>query len=212
MTHASDLDRPIPPDATTGGWWRSHDIYPAFSWSWWRRRGCLFWPVALVYGMVFASWHAFGMDALSDWLPLALVACAGGLIMVSAGPLLATGVRYIGLPRWLEQILVVAAIAIGLVAAIMAADWISDFHDHLMVRLRGPIRPPIPWLFQGISWVLHFSLDGGTLVMFAVSGGFAAMQYLGEGRRLAAWAGRREVAAMRAERDAADLRLAVLQA
>ena len=212
MTHVSDLDRPIPREASTGGWWRSHDVYPTFSWSWWLRRSWLFWPVALVYGMIFASYHAFGMDALGDWPPLALVACAGGLIMVSTGPLLATGVRYLGLALWLEQILVVVAIAAGLVAAVLASNWISDYHDHLMARLRDPARPPIPWLFHGISYVLHFSLDGGMLVLFSVGGGFAALQYLGERRRLAVWASRREVEALRTERDAADLRLAVLQA
>ena len=212
MTAFSDLDRPIPRDAFSGSWWRSHDIYPTFSWSWWLRRGWLFWPVALVYGMIFASYHAFGMDALGDWPSLAVVACTGGMIMVSAGPLLATGVRYLGLPSWLEQILVVVAIATGLVAAVFASNWITGYHDHLMARLRDPARPPIPWLFQGISYLLHFSLDGGTLVLFSVGGGFAALQYLGERRRLAASAGRREVAALRGERDAADLRLAVLQA
>lgn len=212
MTHLSDLDRPIPREASTGGWWRSHDVYPTFSWSWWLRRGWLFWPVALIYGMIFASWHAFGMNALGDWPVLAVVACTAGLVMVSTGPLLATGVRYLGLPLWLEQILVVVAIGLGLVAAIVAENWVSGFHDHLMASLRFPTRPPIPWLFLGISYVLHFSLDGGTLVLFAVSGGFAALQYLGERRRLAAWASRQEVAALRSERDAADLRLAVLQA
>lgn len=212
MTHVSDLDRPIPREASAGGWWRRHDIYPVFSWSWWLRRGWLFWPVAMIYGMIFASYHAFAMNALGDWPILALVACTGGLIMVSAGPLLATGVRYLRLAPWLERVLVVAAIAAGLFVALQAEVWISAFHDHLMARLRGSVRPPIPWLFQGISYVLHFSLDGGTLVLFGVGGGVAVLQYLGERRRLAAWAARREVESLRAERDAADLRLAVLQA
>lgn len=211
MTRLSDLDRPIPKDVSSS-WWRRHDIYPTFSWSWWLRRGWLFWPIALVYGMVFASYHAFGMNALGDWPSLAAVACVGGLIMVSTGPLLATGIRYLGLPLWLEQILVVAAIVMGLVAAIVAENQVGAFHDHLMMQLRGPARPPIPWLFHAISNVLHFSLDGGTLVLFGVSGGFAALQYLGERKRLAAWANRQEVEALRAERDAADMRLAVLQA
>ncbi len=212
MNPVSDLDRPIPREAFSGSWWRSHNIYPTFSWSWWLRRGWLYWPVALVYGMIFASYHAFGMNALGDWPSLAVVACAGGLVMVSAGPLLATGVRYLRLPLWLERIMVVVAVAAGLVAAILAENGISDYHDHLMARLRDPARPPIPWLFHGISNVLHFSLDGGTLVLFSVGGGFAALQYLGERRRLAAWASRQEVEALRGERDAADLRLAVLQA
>ena len=211
MTQVSDLDRPIPHEAANG-WWRRHDIYPTFSWSWWLRRGWLFWPVVLAYGVIFASYHAFGMNALGDWPILALVASGGGLVMVSTGPLLATGVRYLGLPRWLEQVLVVVAITAGFVAAIFASHWVSAFHDHLMARLHQSPRPPIPWLFQGISYVLYFSLDGGMLVLFGVSGGFAALQYLGERRRLAALASRREVEALRAQRDAADLRLAVLQA
>lgn len=211
MTHLTHLDTPLPPDTTGREWWRRHDMYPTFSWSWWLRRGWVFWPVALVYGTGYASWHGFGMNALGDWPSLALVACLCGLIMVSAGPLLATGVRYIGLPLKAERILVVIALLIGLFIAKLADTWVNDYHDRLMQPFRGhPME--IPGIFQLISGILRFSLDGGTMVLVAVGGGFALFQYLSERRRLAAHAAQQQVATLRSERDAADLRLAVLQA
>lgn len=215
MTRTSTLDRPLPdarPEAW--GWWRRHDMYPAFSWPWWLRRGWLFWPVALVYGAGYASWHAFGMNALDDWPALAVVACAGGLVMVSAGPLLATGVRYLGLPlRW-ERVLVVAALLAGLAVAKTAELWVNTYHHRLMLPLsdQHTVAMPVPWLFSAVSQGLRFSLDGSTLIFVAVGGGFALFQYLSERRRLAAHAAQARVDALRSERDAADMRLAVLQA
>ena len=215
MTRTSTLDRPLPdarPEAW--GWWRRHDMYPAFSWPWWLRRGWLFWPVALVYGTGYASWHAFGMNALDDGPALAVVACAGGLVMVSAGPLLATGVRYLGLPlRW-ERVLVVAALLAGLAVAKTAEQWVNGYHHRLMLPLgdQHTAATPVPWLFSAVSQGLRFSLDGSTLIFVAVGGGFALFQYLSERRRLAAHAAQARVDALRSERDAADMRLAVLQA
>jgi hypothetical protein len=214
MTHTIDLGRPLPPDAQAAGWgWRNHDLYPTFSWSWWLRRGWLFWPVALIYGVGYASWHGFGMNALGDWPSLALVACTGGLIIVSVGPLLATGVRYLGLPEPLEKILVVFALLTGLIIAKTTDGWVNMYHSDLMAPFAGqPMKTPVPELFLAISAALRFSLDGGTMVLVAVGGGLALFQYLTEGKRLAAYAAQREVDALRSERDAADLRLVILQA
>ncbi|MGN6210463.1 sensor histidine kinase [Asticcacaulis sp.] len=188
-------------------------MYLAFSWQWWLRRAWLFWPIALVYGAGYATWHAFGMNALGDWPILALVAGAGGLVMVSAGPLLATGVRYIRLPlRW-ERVLVIVALLIGLVVAKSMELWVNSYHQVLMAHLPGhSTAPPAPWLFSALSGALRFGLDGSTLVFVAVGGGLALVPYLNERRRLAAYEAQQQVSALRSERDAADLRMAVLQA
>ncbi len=215
MTHVTHLSNPLPPSAHDdhSAWWRRQDMYPAFSWPWWVRRGWLFWPVALVYGVGYASWHAFGMNAMRDWPSLALVACTGGLVMVNAGPLLATGVRYLGLPLHIERGLVVVALLVGLAIATMADTWVDGYHDHLMSSLNGPdMKAPIPALFQAISAVLSFALNNGTMVLVAVGGGIAFFHYMSERRRMAAFEAEVQVNAMRSERDAADLRLAVLQA
>lgn len=212
MTH---LSTPLPPNAYDdhSAWWRRQDMYPAFSWPWWVRRGWLFWPIAVVYGVGYASWHAFGMNAMYDWPSLALVASIGGLVMVNAGPLLATGVRYLGLPLHVERGLVVVALLVGLAIATMADALVDEYHDHLMSALNAPdMKAPIPALFQGISTVLSFTLNNGTMVLVAVGGGVALFHYLSERRRMAAYEAEVQVNAMRTERDAADLRLAVLQA
>ncbi len=198
---------------TADGWWRRHSSFATFSWPWWVRRGWIFWPVALIYGMGYASWHGFGMNALEDWPSLALVACSGALIMVSAGPLLATGVRYLPLPTWAERILVALALLAGLLCALLADAWINGYHNSLMARFAGHhMHRPTPWIFHAISGILSFSLNGSTLFLAMVGGGGAFLSYLGERRRLAAHAYRQELDGVKAERDAADLRLTVLQA
>ncbi len=208
-----DLDRPIPQDALTAGWsrWGHYRAFPTFSWSWWLRRGWVLWPVAIAYGCAFATWHASGMNAWGDWPGLALRACAGILLIVSAGPLLATLVRHWRLPYAIERILVVVAIVAGLGIGLVAESWIDRYHSMLMDHHRGGTMA-IPFVFRAISALLRISLDGSTLVLIFAAGGFAVFQYLTEKRRLADYARRRELETVREEKDAADMRLAVLQA
>ena len=218
MTEASpDLNQPLQRDAMGSPHprWGGYDLYPTFSWPWWLRRGWLFWPIALVYGMGFATWHASGVNVWSDWPGLAWRACAGVLVMVTAGPLLATAMRYLSRhlnwPILAERILVIAAILAGLAVAVMADTWVDTYHHMLMMRHAGG-HMAIPWLYQSISNLLQVSLDGSTMVLIFACGGFAVFRYLGERKRLAAHAARRELETVRAEKDAADMRLAVLQA
>lgn len=215
QTDRRTLDQPIPHDALITGWgqWPGHDAFPTFSWSWWLRRGRVFWPIALIYGMMYGTWHAAGMNAWGDWLPLALRGSLAGLVMVSTGPLLATGVRYLGLPVITERVLVALAIIIGVAVALAADDWVGRYHSALMARFNNhDMHPPVPWLFLAISNLMRLSLDGGTLVIIFVAGGFSVVHYFTERRRLAAHAARRELETLRTARDAADMRLAVLQA
>ncbi len=208
-----DLDRPIPQDALSAGWsrWGHYRVFPTFSWSWWLRRGWVLWPVAIVYGCAFATWHAAGMNMWQDWPGLALRACAGIVLMVSAGPLLATLVRYWRLPYDVERILVIASIVAGLGVALATETWIDHYHSLLMEHYRGRTMN-IPYILRALSSLLRISLDGSTMLIIFAGGGFAVFQYLSEKRRLADHARRRELETVREEKDAADMRLAVLQA
>ncbi len=208
----SDLDQPIPSEAVaTWDRWSRHRAFRTFSWPWWVRRGWIFWPLGLVYGFAFATWHASGMNAWGDWPGLALRGCAAGLVIVSAGPLLATGMRRLGLPRTVERVLVILVILAGIALALAADSWVGQYHDMLMAKYKG-MAMEVPWFARALSNLLRFSLNGSTLVLVFVAGGFAVFQYLGETRHLGDHAAREELKAVRRARDAADLRLAVLQA
>lgn len=208
--NANDLSHPIPRDAPPPRWSR-YQSFPTFSWAWCLQRGCLLWPLAIAYGVGFGAWHSSAMNAWGDWSGLALRACACGLLAVSAGPALAALVRHAGLPIRVERVLVVVAILTGLAIAARAIQWVSAYHGALMAMSPSHTMAP-PYLFGLLSNLLRQSLDGSTLVLIVASGGFAVFSYLGEKRRLDAYANSREFEALRRQKDEAELRLSVLQA
>lgn len=206
----NDLSHPILRDAPPPRW-SLYQSFPTFSWAWCWRRGWIFWPLALAYGVGFAAWHASGMNAWGDFAGLAWRACAGALVAVSAGPALAALVRHAGLPLRVERVLVIAAIVTGLAIAVRAIHWVDAYHDALMAA--SPSQTMMPsYVFALLYRLLSLSLKGSTLVLLVTAGGFALASYLGEKRRLDAYATSRELAALRRQKDEAELRLSVLQA
>ncbi|MET3663446.1 histidine kinase [Caulobacter sp. 1776] len=193
------------------GGWTLYQSFRTFTWPWLLRRGVVFWPLALLAGSAFAAWHASGMGAWSDWLPLAARACLATLLTVSTGPALATLVRHLHPPEIVERALVVVAIAVGLWVGLVALRWAGEFHDHLMAGYSN--RPMQVSVFgQAMSRFFRASIDASVFVWIFAGGGLATIYYFGERRRIAQYAARRQVESLRAERDAADMRLAVLQA
>lgn len=193
------------------GGWTLYQSFRTFTWPWLLRRGILFWPLALAAGSAFAAYHASSMGTWSDWPPLAWRACLAGLITVTAGPALATLIRHLRPPVLLERALVIAAIWLGLWLGLVALTWASRYHDHLMEAYAG--RSMHVGVFaKAFAQVLRASIDTSIFVWIFAGGGLATIYYLGEGRRLAQYATQRQLEALRAERTAADMRLAVLQA
>jgi two-component sensor histidine kinase len=208
--NANDLSHPIPRDAPMPRW-SHYQSFPTFSWSWCVRRAQVFWPLAIVYGMGFGAWHASGMNAWADWPGLALRACAGALLAVSAGPALAALVRHSRLPLLVERVLVVAAILAGLAIAARAIEWVAAYHDAIMaINTSHTMRPA--YVFVLLYRLLSVSLNASTVVLAGAAGGFAMFSYLGEKSRLDAYASARELDALRRQKDEAELRLSVLQA
>ena len=193
------------------GGWTLYQSFRTFTWPWLLRRGLLFWPLALLAGSAFAAYHASGMGAWSDWPPLAWRACLATLVTVTAGPALATLVRHLRAPVVLERLLVIAAIVLGLWIGLVALRWAGRYHDQLMAGYSS--RPMQVGLFgRTMSQFFRASIDASAFVWVFAGGGLATVYYLGERRRIAQYQARRQVEALRAERDAADMRLAVLQA
>jgi signal transduction histidine kinase len=195
------------------GWLGGYQQYPVFSWKWWLGRGAALWPVAALLGCAFATYHSAGMGEWRDWPPLAALGTFCGIIIVSAGPLLATGVRYLKLPYAVERVLVIAAVIAGVAIAVQAFNWFNAGHDALMARL--PPRSSMTdgsWLERGLERVLGASLNTMNIVLFLAAGGLAVYSYLTEGGRLRDWDRRQELGALRRQKEDAELRLAVLQA
>jgi hypothetical protein len=206
----NDIPEPRARDALVPGWTR-YQLAPTFSWEWCLRRSRVFLPLAIVYGLGLATWHASGMNDWPNWVGLAWRACLGALVVVSAGPFLAALVRRAGLRPGLEQVLVVLAIGAGLGIARAAAQWIIDYHALLMSLCRDK-QMPVGYLSGLLSQTLFQSVNGSSMALVIGAGGFAIVAYLTERRRLADYASRRELEAMRIQRDAAELRLSALQA
>ncbi|MBU4432845.1 MAG: histidine kinase [Alphaproteobacteria bacterium] len=193
------------------GGWTLYQSFRTFTWPWLLRRGTVFWPLALAAGSAFAAYHASTMGAWSDWPPLAWRACLAGLATVTLGPALATLVRHLRPPLILERVLVIAAIGLGLWIGLVALSWASHYHDHIMARYSGRSMK-VGAFAKAFSQILRASIDTSVFVWIFAGGGLATIYYLGERRRLAQYATQRQLETLRAERNAADMRLAVLQA
>ena len=207
-----DLSERLPPGILSDlGRWTGYQSYRAFTWPWLVRRGILFWPIAVLAGIAYATWHSSGMGAWQDWPGLALRACFGALVAVTAGPLLATAVRHLRPPPATERLLVVLAVLAGLGIGLAALDFAADYHGALMqIRSGGAMN--VGFLGRAMSRFFQSSIDNSVIALLLGGGTLALIYYFGEGRRIAQHAAQTQVSRLRAERDAAEMRLAVLQA
>jgi signal transduction histidine kinase len=193
------------------GGWTLYQSFRTFTWPWLLRRGIVFWPLALAAGSAFAAYHASSMGTWSDWPPLAWRACFAGLVTVTAGPALATLIRHLRPPAILERLLVIAAIGLGLWIGLVALSWAAHYHDHLMEAYSGRSMK-VGAFAKVFAQILRTSIDTSVFVWIFAGGGLATVYYLGEQQRLARYATQQQLETLRAERNAADMRLAVLQA
>ncbi len=199
------LHQPLPPDVIAGMTWGPfrYRKYPVFSLPWllWRT---LFAGVATsLYGALAALGQRASGGTWADALTGAAYFTAGGILMVTAGPALASWVRY---RRWsarAEAWAVMAAVVLGFIGAATADYWASmGIKESLHVK-------EVPVAEQKMSdldraKISLFNLFGGFLY-FAVGGGLASLAYFSERRRMQA----REAHVAQLE---SDMRLAVLQA
>lgn len=193
------------------GGWTLYQNFRTFTWPWLLRRGIVLWSLAVLAGCTYATWHASAMDGWGDWPGLALRACIASLVAVSAGPLLATLIRHGRLPLAVERVLVLLAILLGLWIGAVALDWVSSYHTYLMQAYSGRSMGP-NLIGQAVSNFLAATINASVFALIVAGGGFAAIYYFGEQRRIAQYAAGRQIESLRAERNAADMRLAVLQA
>jgi len=214
-SNARAFDASLPSDVTAGGLGQLfiYQQYPAFTWTWFKRRALVVAPFALAYGSFMGVWHASSMTTWADAFPLGIRSVASVLVAVGAGPLLATLIRYRRLPYRIEVGLVVLAIAVGLFLADIAGQWVSNYHDMLMQRHSGKSMNMTAEV-EGISLALGMLMGElpRWLWLFIIGGGWELLSYVSERRRLAEHQRRQDLNALRRDKADADLRLAVLQA
>jgi len=207
-----DLGARLPREVLSDlGGWTLYQSFRVFTWYWLLRRIAIFGTLAILAGFAFAAWHASGMNAWGDWPGLAWRACLASLAAVSVGPLLATFIRHLRLPLIVERVLIIAAIVAGLAIGVVALDWAGAYHHQLMLSYAG--RSMDAGVFgRAMSRFLFATVNASTFALLIAGGGLAAFHYLGERRRIAQYRARLQVERLRAERDSANTRLAVLQA
>jgi signal transduction histidine kinase len=207
-----DLSARLPREVLSNlGGWTLYQSFRVFTWPWLLRRIAVFGALAILAGSTYAAWHSAGLNAWGDWPGLAWRACLASLAIVSVGPLIATGIRHLRLPLVVERVLVIVAIVAGLAIGVVALAWAGAYHHRLMHYYAG--RSMDGGVFgRGMSRFLYASIDASTFALIIAGGGLAALYYLGERRRIAQYQARLQVERLRAERDAANMQLAVLQA
>lgn len=230
---AASLDQALPDDVVANSSLGifAYRNYPVFSLPWLAKRSFLF---SIAIGL-FSLLVLLGVWVTSQKIQPAMLSAAhlffGFMVMASAGPLLATWVRYRRFALSKERSGVVIAVLLGIVASYAADKWSSAYLEKTIVTRNsigvaadkstdkpttnesGKIvidrglekRAREPWLI---------AINGIVLVMIygALGGGFALRAYFSEQRRLTASHHTRELAAMRLLKDETALRLGVLQA
>jgi hypothetical protein len=200
------LDRPLPAELLrrNSRGLAAYSVYPVFSWPWLRKRSLLVLIGAGTFGtLLVIGGLAMNQDFARYWtVPLHFT--FGALGVSSLGPLLATLVRQARLKR--ERLAVIASIALGVLLSFSIDNWASSAIERALPygpHAHGSAPPTVFVVINVIVVVAIYSLVGG---------GLALRRYLGEERGMLELARESELAALRAEKNALDVRLSLLQA
>lgn len=215
---ADSLRSPLPAEVVAGGrHWLSYRNFPVFSLPWYWRRSLIFALVIMLCTTVVAL--GIGVALGSWWLALNSGAhfAIAFLTMSLVGPGLATLVRHARWPLRRERFAVVLSIALGVAAGYGADAWSSAFLGDLVKPLvnkpggtvhvvvkRAPETAVSPRTAANLIVILAiYSMMGGALALHG---------YFAEPRRLQVARQLREADELRRRMQAADLKMAVLQA
>jgi sensor histidine kinase YesM len=223
------LDQALPSDVANSrlGLF-SYRNYPVFSLPWLKRRSMLFGVAVTMCSLFVFVGMWLGSKSFQTGLFSTIHFFLGFMIMVSAGPSLATWIRYRRLPLPKERYAVVIAIMLGVVASYFADQWSSGYlkkvfaeqnfsgvdakngnatGQDLTTRIDANGKKPArgPWaLTVNVIWLL--------VVYGALGGGLALRAYFSEQHRLTVSHHKRELEVMRLQKDETALRMSVLQA
>jgi hypothetical protein len=212
---AHSLLRPLPPDVAAGeaAFINYYQKYAVFSWPWAWRRTIVFGSIGALAGISFGISHGLYSHDVGEGIVVSLACSAANLVLVGAGPLLASFFRHRGWPRALERALIVGAVVCGVFFAAWSDDWATNVHDAYMAAHgahSSPSMPPAPDVHAFVQRLLALGRD--LLILFVASGGFALPAYFSEKRRWAEHWRRVEILKLSLHKSESDLRLTVLQA
>lgn len=230
------LNQALPDDVVVGGSSRiiAYRNYPVFSLPWLKKRSLLF---AIVIGM-FALPAGIGFWVMSQKLEIGLLTAVhfflAFMVMATAGPACATWVRHRRFKIATERRAVVFAVLLGIVASYFADQWSSGYMERATapyignqtVNINSKGGEEIPGNVniskvkvnqdlkkaKRLPWVLAINIVFLVMAYGSLGGGLALRSYFSEQRRLAESRHKRELNAMRLQKDESDLRLGVLQA
>jgi Histidine kinase len=204
------LDQALPSDVATSrlGLF-SYRNYPVFSLPWLKRRSMLFGVAITIYSLFVFVGMWLSSQSVQTGVVSTLYFFVGILVMVSAGPSLATWVRYrrFSLPK--ERYAIVVAISLGVVASYFADEWSSGYLKRIMESVGasgGEKKTTQDSLALTVNVIWRLAVYG------ALGGGFALRAYFSEQHRLTVSHHKRELEAMRLQKDETALRMSVLQA
>jgi two-component sensor histidine kinase len=210
------LEEPLPSDvfASAAGPLAGYRCYPTFTGQWFWRRTAIFGPTVAAVGALQGLLIAIQLSDNQLGVLSAAVGIPIWLIIVTAGPALATFVRHRRWPLNLERVAVVSAILLGLVVScvgqyVAAAYNRAVLGPRVRAYLAGPaiahLHTPDPALMATV-WALTAAL------FLSLGGGLALRSYFREQRSWEDAQHARELALLRQEKNEADLRLTILQA
>jgi sensor histidine kinase YesM len=206
----------------------SYRNYPVFSLPWLKRRSMLFGVAITIYSLFVFVGMWLRSKNFQTGLFSTIHFFLGFMVMVSVGPSLATWVRYRRFPLPRERYAVVIAIMLGVVASYFADQWSSGYIEKVFEEQKFSSVDAKNGNVPGQDVTTRIDANGkkpaqglGTLavnviwwlvVYSALGGGFALRAYFSEQRRLTESHHKRELEAMRLQKDETALRLSVLQA
>ncbi|GAB3336559.1 sensor histidine kinase [Marilutibacter aestuarii] len=212
------LGRPLPPDVLVGGntVWGRYRQYPVFSLPWLRGRSLLFggligaYALLTAFGVGFAT-RDYGVGVLSG---LHLFVAFG--LMATAGPILATWVRYRRWPDTRERRAVVVAVLAGIVISFFVDQWASSYVQAVVGDAMRAAGQSLPNAGAVSGAERHFAISLNLLVLVVIygmfGGGLALRAYFSEQRRWREDRQRRDMARLQQAKRDSDLRLGALQA
>lgn len=203
------LGRPLPPEAVAakGSGLASYRNYPVFGMPWLIRRTAVFGTFAAGLGILSGMGNGISSGDWNAGAWIMVYSAVAFVTMVTIGPALATGVRYLEYSQPLERALVAGAILLGLAISFGVDSWASE-HVMRIGKFEAPKgEPATPEPIGAIFGALFLCL-----LYFLLGGGLAAKAYLTEIDRWNEARRARELSSLRLQKNEADLRLAVLQA
>jgi signal transduction histidine kinase len=208
------LTEPLPADVfTEHAAFLGHRSYPAFSAPWFRRRTAVFAPLAAAIGLAETLLIGLEIHDIRLGLIYAAVAVPIWIAFVTAGPAFATLVRHRRLPQQTERVAVVIAIAAGVLVS-CSGQYAAEVFVRAMVapRVLAYFGIPTQFLHQPPPLFFWAMRTIQATIFLCLGGGLALRTFFREQRIWEAAQHARELAALRRDKNEADLRLTVLQA